>query len=78
MSVMEAVVRPKKWGNSLGIIIPNELVEKEGITLRDELIIRVEKKKKVDKKWLMKEGYQEMHCDLASINEEWAPADYEE
>ena len=75
---METVVRPKKWGNSIGIIIPKEIIEKEDITLKDELVIYVEKKKKLDKKKLMKEGYIEMKKDLELINKEWEKADYEE
>ena len=75
---METIVRPKKWGNSIGIIIPKEIIEKEDITLKDELVVYVEKKNKLDKKRLMKEGYIEMEKDLVSINKEWERADYEE
>jgi len=75
---METTVRPKKWGNSIGIIIPKEIVEREAITLEDELIIYVEKKRKFDKKRLMKEGYLEMKRDLELLNKEWEKADYEE
>ena len=28
---METIAKPKKWGNSIGIIIPNELAKHEGI-----------------------------------------------
>jgi len=42
---METICRPKKWGNSLGITIPKEIVKKEGITLRDELVINIRKKR---------------------------------
>lgn len=75
---METVVKPKKWGNSIGVIIPKEIVEKEGITLKDELVVCVEKKRKLDKKQLMKEGYIEMKKDSESINKEWEKADYNE
>jgi len=75
---METVAKPKKWGNSIGIIIPKEIIEKEDITLKDELIVYVEKKKKLDKKRLMKEGYLEMKKDLKLINKEWGKADYNE
>lgn len=75
---MEIVVKPKKWGNSIGIIIPKEIIEEEDITLKDELVINVEKKRKLDKKRLMKEGYMEMKKDLESINKEWEKADYNE
>ena len=29
---MKIVTRPKKWGNSFGIIIPSEIVKKENIS----------------------------------------------
>ncbi|MBS3051704.1 MAG: AbrB/MazE/SpoVT family DNA-binding domain-containing protein [Candidatus Aenigmarchaeota archaeon] len=45
---METTTRPRKWGNSLGITIPKEIVEKEGITLRDELIVDIKKKRDVE------------------------------
>jgi antitoxin component of MazEF toxin-antitoxin module len=40
---METICRPKKWGNSLGITIPKEIVEKERITVKDELVIDIRK-----------------------------------
>ena len=45
---METTTKPRKWGNSLGITIPKEIVEKEGITLRDELIVDIKKKRDVE------------------------------
>ena len=42
-------VKPRHWGNSLGIVIPKEVVEKEGITTKDELVIEIRKKKDVEK-----------------------------
>lgn len=41
---MEAVLKPRKWGNSLGITIPKQVVEQEGITLKDELVVDIKKK----------------------------------
>ena len=72
---METTAKPKKWGNSLGIIIPKDVVEKEKITLDDELILHIEKKKDKDKAKLMKEGYLEMHQETKKINKEWEPVD---
>jgi len=57
---METVAKPKKWGNSIGIIIPKEIIEEQKITLDDELVLRIEKKKDKEKAKLMKEGYIEM------------------
>ena len=42
---METVVKPRQWGNSLGITIPKKIVEEEGITLKDELIVDIRKKR---------------------------------
>ena len=79
---METITRPKKWGNSIGIIntntIPKIVLEQEEITLEDELIVHIEKRDNVNKKKLMKEGYVEMKNDLEKINKEWEVADFEE
>jgi len=40
---MEAEVRVKKFGGSLGIILPRGLVERERIDVDDKLKVRVEK-----------------------------------
>lgn len=37
--------RIKEWGNSLGIIIPNEIVIKEDLQPHDEVTITISKKK---------------------------------
>ena len=34
----------KKWGSSIGVILPKEMVEKQGIKEGDEIIINVFKK----------------------------------
>lgn len=41
----EIITRTKKWGASLGIIIPSEVVKEEKIREGDEVIIEVRKKK---------------------------------
>lgn len=75
---MEVTVKPKTWGNSLGIIIPKQIIRQEKITVKDELIIHIEKIKDKEKAKLMKEGYLEMGQELTKVNEEWEKADYEE
>ncbi|HLC77359.1 MAG TPA: AbrB/MazE/SpoVT family DNA-binding domain-containing protein [archaeon] len=72
---METVAKPKKWGNSIGIIIPKEIIEEQKITLDDELVLRIEKKKDKEKAKLMKEGYIEMAEESKKINKEWEKAD---
>ncbi|MBI2550049.1 AbrB/MazE/SpoVT family DNA-binding domain-containing protein [Candidatus Woesearchaeota archaeon] len=42
-----ATVIAKKWGNSIGIIIPKEIVEKEGIKLDKPVQIEVKPVKSV-------------------------------
>ena len=72
---MEVIAKPKKWGNSVGVIIPKELLEKENISLNDELVLHIEKKKDKEKAKLMKEGYLEMKEGLRKTNKEWERAD---
>lgn len=40
---MDIEVIPRKWGNSIGIILPKEAVEEEGIKLNKKILIRVMK-----------------------------------
>jgi antitoxin component of MazEF toxin-antitoxin module len=39
----EAVVTIRKWGNSLGVTLPNELVEKNKLSPNDKLILELKK-----------------------------------
>lgn len=41
---METLVKPRRWGNSLGITLPKKIIEAEGITLKDELVVDIKKK----------------------------------
>ena len=41
---MATEVTVKKWGNSMGIILPRELVEKNKLEENDKIIIEVVKK----------------------------------
>lgn len=40
---MEVEATAKKWGSSIGIIIPKEAVDKEGIRPNDRVRVRVSK-----------------------------------
>lgn len=42
--VVQTKVRVKGWGNSLGLIIPNDIAIKEDIQLNDEIIVSFSKK----------------------------------
>jgi antitoxin component of MazEF toxin-antitoxin module len=74
---MEVTTKPKKWGNSIGIIIPKEAIEREKITLKDELILHIEKKSNKEKDMMLKEGYIEMAEEMKKLGKEWGFADIE-
>ncbi len=74
---MEVTAKPKKWGNSIGIIIPKEIVDLEKITTDDELVVRIEKKKNKERAKLLREGYIEMKDEISRTNKEWEKADSE-
>lgn len=42
---MAVKVIARKWGNSIGIIIPKETVEKEGIKEKEEIFVEIQKEK---------------------------------
>ncbi len=42
---MRIVTKPKKWGNSFGIIIPREIVNDQNITLETEIHVDIQKPK---------------------------------
>jgi len=45
----EIEVEAKKWGNSIGVRIPKEVVEEEGIEPEDTVLIDVKKLRKPEK-----------------------------
>ena len=47
--IMEITVKPKRWGNSLGITIPKTIVEEEKISLKDELIVDIRRKRDTER-----------------------------
>ena len=44
----EILAKVKSWGNSLGIIIPSDIVKKDGIKPDDDVIVRIEKKHDIE------------------------------
>jgi putative addiction module antidote len=74
---METEAKTKKWGNSIGIIIPKEIIDSKNIAVGDELILYIEKKKDKEKAKLMKEGYEEMNETNMETHKEWEKADAE-
>ncbi len=44
---MATVVKARKWGSSLGIVIPNELVQEERLHEGDEIILEIKRRKTI-------------------------------
>ena len=42
--MMEIKVKTKKWGNSIGVLIPKEVVKEENIKPNQEIILMISKK----------------------------------
>ena len=40
---MEAVGKARKWGNSLGVVLPNGFVKGEGIEEGDDVVVTMKK-----------------------------------
>jgi antitoxin component of MazEF toxin-antitoxin module len=43
--MVKTKVRIKKWGNSLGIVIPNEIVKEEDLENKEEIEVIIRKKR---------------------------------
>lgn len=48
---MEAIVKAKKIGGSIGIILPKKLIEKENIMAEDDIEIKIKRKDNFDSLW---------------------------
>ncbi len=48
---MEAIVKAKKIGGSIGVIIPKRMVEKENIKPEDVVGLRIERKDNLNSLW---------------------------
>ena len=46
---MEFKTKAKEWGNSLGIIIPREIANKEHIKANEEVIVEIKRKNMLKK-----------------------------
>lgn len=66
---------PRKWGNSIGITLPNEIVQKANIKTKKEIdVIIIEKKvnlKKIFGTLKLKENTQKIKD---SLKEGWKPS----
>lgn len=47
--MMETISKIRKWGNSFGVLVPKELIEKENFKLNEEVVVRLEKKMDISK-----------------------------
>lgn len=48
----------RKWGNSLGIVIPREIVEQEGISENEKIVVGIERKPKAGEFFGMFAGWK--------------------
>ncbi len=46
--VQAVKIKVKTWGNSLGVVLPKEIVAKEGIKPEDEVTITITKKETLE------------------------------
>jgi len=46
---METTSKIRKWGNSFGVLVPKDLIEKENFKLNEEVVVKLEKKKDISK-----------------------------
>ena len=44
---METIVKPRAWGNSLGITIPKKIIDEEKIREGEEIVVSIRKKKDI-------------------------------
>ncbi|MDO8459498.1 MAG: hypothetical protein Q7S74_00145 [Nanoarchaeota archaeon] len=55
---MSIEVKTKRWGNSIGVIIPNEAIERLNIKPEEDIIIEIEKKNNVLKEMFGKAKFK--------------------
>ena len=55
---MAIEVKTKKWGNSIGIVIPNEAIARLNIKPDEEIVIEIEKKNNVLKEMFGKAKFK--------------------
>ena len=51
-------VKIKRWGNSIGVVIPNEAVERLNLKPEEEIIIEIEKKNNILKEMFGKAKFK--------------------
>ncbi|MBS3077306.1 hypothetical protein J4233_03460 [Candidatus Pacearchaeota archaeon] len=55
---MTIEVRLKKWGNSIGIVIPNETIERLSLKPEEQIVIEISKKENVLKEMFGKARFK--------------------
>lgn len=48
---METIVKARKIGGSIGVLIPKQVIDKEGISAEDTLKIKVERNDNLNSLW---------------------------
>lgn len=46
--MIQVKIKIKEWGNSLGIIIPNDIVVEENLKPNDEVFVSIDKKQNLE------------------------------
>jgi len=55
---MQVEVQAKKWGNSMGVILPHDLVKSEHIKEKDKLVLEVKKQHKAKEFFGLLKGWK--------------------
>jgi len=67
---MEAITKAKRMGGSIGVIIPEEVVKKENISVNDTLKINIERKDDINFFWNKLKGIKMPTQEIMDIIDE--------
>lgn len=72
---METVVKLKKWGSSMGVILPSDLVRTEKMRPGDELVLHIEKRRNILKElfgaFKFKKSTEQMLKESRELESKW-------
>lgn len=71
---MEIVTRLKRWGNSVGVIVPAEALREKGLHEEQEVIITIEKKKPLRELFGILKGKKKLNAQKIKdeLRKEWS------
>ena len=74
---MKVVAEVKKWGNSLGIVIPKEKANKLSISEKDKIIVEISRMQKIDAFGITKGAgkFKEEELIRGEFDSKWENAD---